>query len=355
MHANGVVTIFGIRHHGPGSARSLQHALAALAPDAVLVEGPPDAAEVLPLAADPSMHPPCALLIYAPHAPRHAVYYPFAEFSPEWQALQYAAKHQISARFMDLPQRFQLNPTIETAVLPDLADPPASTESQSLLLHPTRDPIGALALAAGYSDGERWWEHMIEQRQNHGGLFEAILEAMTALRETQPPTTDLTELRREAWMRQTIRQALSEGFERIAVVCGAWHAPALTQLNTQQSDSVLLANMPSSEVRATWVPWTYGRLAISSGYGAGVESPGWYEHLWLTNHTAQRSNEVTTRWMTRIARLLRAERLDASSAHVIEAVRLAEALAALRERPLPGYRSLPRPPNRSSGRGVTYR
>ena len=41
------------------------------------------------------------------------------------------------------------------------------------------------------------------------------------------------------------------------------------------------------------------------------------------------------RWLTRVARLLRDEDLDASSAHVIEAVRLAEALAALRGRPCP--------------------
>ena len=44
--------------------------------------------------------------------------------------------------------------------------------------------------------------------------------------------------------------------------------------------------------------------------------------------------------MTRVARLLREKDLDASSAHVIEAVRLAEALAALRGRPLPGLPEL---------------
>jgi hypothetical protein len=35
--------VFGIRHHGPGSARSLVRALDALQPDCVLVEGPPEA------------------------------------------------------------------------------------------------------------------------------------------------------------------------------------------------------------------------------------------------------------------------------------------------------------------------
>ena len=41
--------IFGVRHHGPGCARSLQAALEQLKPDIVLVEGPPDAQDALPL------------------------------------------------------------------------------------------------------------------------------------------------------------------------------------------------------------------------------------------------------------------------------------------------------------------
>ena len=43
---------------------------------------------------------------------------------------------------------------------------------------------------------------------------------------------------------------------------------------------------------------------------------------------------MVERWLTRVARLLREERLDASSASVIEAVRLADALATMRGRPL---------------------
>src|SRR5512132_2865842 len=100
--------IFGIRHHGPGSARSLRLALEQLRPDAILVEGPPDAAEVLPLLAHPDMRPPVALLIYAPDEPRRAVYYPFAVFSPEWQALHFGLTNDIPVRFMDLPQAYQL-------------------------------------------------------------------------------------------------------------------------------------------------------------------------------------------------------------------------------------------------------
>lgn len=45
-------------------------------------------------------------------------------------------------------------------------------------------------------------------------------------------------------------------------------------------------------------------------------------------------------WLTRVAQLLREQDLDASSASVIEAVRLAESLATLRDSPLPGLQEL---------------
>ncbi len=105
--SNNTLHVFGIRHHGPGCARSLRAALEKLSPDIVLVEGPPDAHEVLPLLTHQDMQPPVALLIYAPDKPKQAVYYPFTVFSPEWQALQYALIKQIPARFIDLPQAIQ--------------------------------------------------------------------------------------------------------------------------------------------------------------------------------------------------------------------------------------------------------
>jgi hypothetical protein len=41
------VEVFGIRHHGPGSARSLVAALIDYQPDVVLIEGPADADPLL--------------------------------------------------------------------------------------------------------------------------------------------------------------------------------------------------------------------------------------------------------------------------------------------------------------------
>lgn len=360
--------ILGIRHHGPGSARSVRGALEALAPDCILVEGPPDAEAVLSLVTHAEMKPPVALLIYDPEKPQRAVYYPFAPFSPEWQALEYGLARGVPTRFMDLPQSVLMGmraeaeekaaseaaarasaPAPEKSEVEDLMDgesreEPGTTDTLSEDAAPpdlnlTLDPLAHLARAAGYSDSERWWEHMVEHRHEGGDIFAAILEAMTALREAAVTSglqrlDPLHEQRREAHMRQTIRAAQKEGFARIAVVCGAWHAPALAKMPTAKEDAALLKGLPKRKVAATWIPWTYSRLAFASGYGAGIESPGWYDFLWTLN--GRPGGKVAAEWLTRVARLLRGEDLDASSASIIEAVRLAETLAALRGRPLPG-------------------
>jgi hypothetical protein len=313
------VDVLGIRHHGPGSARAVAAELERLRPDVVLVEGPADADPLVPLAVAAGMTPPVALLAYAPDQPDVAAFWPLAEFSPEWQALVWAGEHGVPLRFCDLPAAWVL----------------AGGKGRGGGDRVRTDPIGVLAEAAGYDDPERWWDDVIESRGHAGraARFDAVTDAMAAVRAASPPEPD-SEERREAYMRQVLRGVVKDGAERVAIVCGAWHAPALDprdgKLPGATADAKLLTKVPRRKVNLTWVPWTHSRLAQASGYGAGVESPGWYHHLFTA------PDRPVTRWLTRVAGVLRAEDLPTSSAHVIEAVRLAEALATLRGRPLAG-------------------
>jgi hypothetical protein len=50
------------------------------------------------------LRPPVAMLVYMQDEPSQAAFYPFAEFSPEWQALQWASRQGVATRFIDLPQ-----------------------------------------------------------------------------------------------------------------------------------------------------------------------------------------------------------------------------------------------------------
>ncbi|NKX88395.1 hypothetical protein HGA10_13860 [Nocardia coubleae] len=403
--------VFGIRHHGPGSARSLAQALEEFRPDTILIEGPADADPLVGFVAADTMSPPVALLAYVPDSPARAAFWPFAVFSPEWQAMRYGVDNGVPVRFCDLPATNVLAIEDDTRV-------------------DRTDPLAALASAAGFDDAERWWDAVVESVPDTAA-FDAITEAMAALREDAPASTnspapqastrsadpdapagtdeptppidcaagtdsddhetptgrdepatpissdqpairaeaddlatstdpltssdresvesaglehllpeavgagplvvDEHTLRREAYMRQTMRQVLKGGARRVAVVCGAWHAPALVgPLGPAAPDMRLLKGLPKTKAALTWVPWTHSRLASGSGYGAGVTSPGWYHHLFTE------TERPVARWLTKVAGVLRAHDLPVSSAHIIESVRLADTLAALRGRPLAG-------------------
>lgn len=313
------IHLLGIRHHGPGSCRNILQALERIRPDLILLEGPAEAEALMTFIADEQMKPPVALLGYQPDVPQNAVFYPFADFSPEWQALRYALREKVALRFFDLPLAHSLAFTTEEEDDREQGEPQLSS----------RDPFDWLAQAAGYPDGEAWWNMNIEQRKDNTDIFEAVKEAVQALREALPEHTSHRDLIREAWMRRMIRAAQKEPFERIAVICGAWHVPALENMPKVKDDNELLKGLAKVKVECTWIPWTYDRLTFRSGYGAGIDSPGWYDYLW------RYPNDDGTLWVSHIADLLRKKNMDISVAHVIETVRLAQATAALRGMPAP--------------------
>ncbi len=392
-----MISYLGVRHHGPGSAASLVAALDELRPSVVLVEGPADATVLLPLLADPQMRPPVALLGYAADDPTRAAFWPFAEFSPEYQAVRWALDHGVPVELIDLPVLAQLDdqtpaeaptagpdqpPGEAPTTRPDLppetdrsaeidgadggtpvcpADPaddgpgdgattdvpdisgsadgrddhgqpgdPQPVDDQADL----RDPISALAAAAGYEDPESWWNDLIEQNPAPGPIFAAVGSAMAEYRAHT--RTDEHDLRREAHMRRAVTKAARSTDGPVAVVCGALHVPALQAKHAASADRALLTGLPRKSANLTWAPWTNARLAYASGYGAGVSAPGWNQHLWQTRGRT----DVATRWLARIAVELRAADHLVSTASLIEAERLAVALAALRDRPQPGFEEL---------------
>lgn len=376
------VVLLGVRHHGPGSARAVAAALAAFEPDRILIEGPGDADPLIALVGADAMEPPVALLAYREQDPRVSAFWPFAAFSPEWTALRYAVTRGIEAGFCDLPAAVSLAADFGERSEAE-ADRDGETRGRARG-EPERaadrdragdgpDPIARLAEAAGHADPEAWWEDVVEHRGGqyravqhgavqHGAVqhdrqqgaratggeplaaFDAVAEAMAAVREHEP--TPRRDALREAHMRTVLRAAIADGARRVAVICGAYHVPALSGIcdgrdaepPSAAADKKLLSALPkqtrATATKLTWVPWTHSRLSYHSGYGAGIGSPGWYQHLFETD------DHVTERWLASVAALLRAERHPVSSAHLIEATRLAEALAALRGRPMPGLAEL---------------
>ncbi len=315
------IQIYGIRHHGAGSSRSMLEALALQNPDVILIECPADCQHLIPFVSDALITPPAAILVYDKQDPHICAYYPFTLFSPEWQGMLFATKTGAEIRFMDLPQgiSFYLKEQDET--------PPKVGQL-------IRDPFAYMADIAGYDDPERWWDTYIEQQGSPPEIFKMIQHLMSELRLAGGAGRP-SNLIREAHMRMQLRQALRDGYKNIAVVCGAWHSPALDHATHSASDDrKLLKGLTKKTTSATWVPWSYNRIARHSGYSSGVISPYWYEALFTNPEKA-----VAT-WMSRAGSILNEMGHSISPAHVIESTMMANALANLRERSGPGISEL---------------
>ncbi len=352
------VTILGIRHHGVGSAKNVLEILKKLQPDMILVEGPPELDPLSKWVGDKALKPPVASLCFDEKEPQRAAFYPFSEFSPEWQAVLFANKNKIPVRMMDLPmaiswemdaqKRVKLaeeraKKEAENAqnteegidvglVMSDVEKAEPLTDPKPEIPNPkSKDPIAYFAEIGGYADADMWWEHHFENRYISNSAaehFEAVMLMMSQLREAEIPSfLDEENVHREAFMGNIIRQAQREMFQNIVVVCGAWHAPALLDLDkTEKEHAKIVKNLPKTKIKVgvTWIPWTNDRLSFKSGYGAGINSPGWYSHLW---HNPTDNGAV---WLANVARMFRKKKMDISTAHVIESLRLAESLASLR-------------------------
>jgi hypothetical protein len=328
------IHLLGIRHHGPGSARNVKAFLEAQKPDIILVEGPPEAEDILQWTNHADVKLPVAILAYQTDHIQQSAFYPFAEFSPEWQAILFAKKNSIPLRFMDLPlahsfalknSKLKTEEEIATPIIPDEEkDIPTAVEDEIIVKEIF--PLEQMAHIAGYDNNEDWWNSQFEERQNTEQIFEAVATVMTEARsaKVEEPTTE--DILREAYMRKIIREAEREMFTNIVVICGAWHVPALSNMGKAKDDNELLKGLSKVKVNCTLIPWTNSRLSYFSGYGAGIKSPSWYEHIWKS------PNHDGIQWLVKVAKLLRKKQMDTSVAHLIEAVKLAKTLTVLREK-----------------------
>jgi hypothetical protein len=304
---------FPIRHHGAGTVCALRQGLDAYDPDCVLVEGPPEAEPLLAFVGRADLTPPVALSVYVRGEPSRSATYPFASWSPEWTALCWAANSGVPSHFMDLSvgQRLAM-------------DSPQSERRDA--------GLGTMATLGGFDSVAAWWDSMVE---SHGrDVFAAVVEAMTAVRERHEGrfgirAPDSVDAVREAAMRQVLRTAIKAGNRRIAVVCGAWHVPALLSLRGVGEDRAVLRGLPRVRVDAAWIPWSAELLCSTSGYGAGVASPGWSAVI------AAGVADREARWVSTWASALRDAGQQASAAQCVDAVQLAQHLCQLRERSRP--------------------
>lgn len=350
--------IFGIRHLSPGGAFHLLQFLDEVQPEAVLIEGLSDANSQICHFTSGNTKPPVAILAYTEELPVRTILYPFADYSPEYQALVWARKHGAHSEFIDLPSDvfipldYQLDKKREAVTLekenrqdsPDVQDNPVgkSTKPAEPPLVNRADIYEQWAKLAGEEDHETYWEYNFEHNLNRDAYRLSSLEFGSSLRELlmDDPLESAKNTVREAYMRSRIRNAIRSGYspDKIVVVTGAYHATALYPDEDPMNDKEF-EKLPRVKTKLTLMPYSYYRLSSRSGYGAGNNSPAYFGLMW-ESFRKDCFEKLPAEYLSRIAVYLREKGTHRSSAEVIEGVRLANTLAALHSGSAPSNRDL---------------
>jgi len=317
--------IFGIRHLSPAGAFHLRRLLDEVRPRLVLVEGPSDLNDQMEYITHCDTAPPIAILAYTQKVPVRSILYPFAEYSPEYQAILWAKEHGAVCRFMDLPSEVFL----------------ALGDARPEEAQDNFDPYAALDTQAGEDGHETFWERLLEHTTAPDAYHQGAEEFGRELRDlTAGRESDWAEnLVREAYMRRQIVDAFDAGYApgEVVAVTGSYHVAGL-RAGAPMTDAEI-ASLPREPASHTLMPYSYYRLSTRSGYGAGNKAPAYFSLVW---EGLNRSDPFwhAQAYLSRLGRFQRKDGNSASSASVIEAVRLSVELARLRGSAVPALRDL---------------
>lgn len=336
-----MANFFGIRHLSPACAYYVQEFLDRTSPKLVLIEGPSDLSELIEPLCSKEAVPPVAILAYTDEPPVKTVLWPFAEFSPEYQAILWAYRNKIPVRFCDLPAKVTLALEKEEEEELKRIQEEKQKKSDSEQENPQNDKFNVYDQLEEYLgvNIDSFWEYNFEYNESFEDFMEAAVQYGGYLREFSKENR-YNQIR-EAYMRKVIAKAVEEGTaeEQISVITGAFHTMGLKGITYSKEDEKLLEKLPELSSKATLMPYSYYRLSSRSGYGAGSKAPGFYEILW-ENRIAGRQKDAAAQYLTMLAKFQREKGYGTSSAEVIEALRLSNTLADMRNGTNPSLEDL---------------
>ena len=353
------VLYYPVRHHSPVCAWHLERAIERYKPELVLVEGPENANDLIPILANPETEAPMALyyayrddagLLQAAKLSEddlplenHACYYPFLDQSPELAALRLAERLGIPARFIDLSYGEILAATQSGTGL--RKEEAAVNYANDNFLAPEL-LWKSVCEKTGTRNFEEFWEKYYESR----GLsmstedFVRQVNAWCLLARENTPHEEMEAdgcLAREFHMARRIREA-TQSYGKILVVAGGFHIWGLLYPEEAQKDR---PQIPKDSQTVYPVRYSEPAADALSGYASGMPAPAFYRKLWQQLHTdgtdaAEAWNHVVLNIIVRCGRRLRAKGETISTYDEQCALQQAQGLAALRNKEAPGLYEL---------------
>lgn len=316
---------FGIRHFSPAGAYFLRQFLDEVKPSLVLIEGPADFDFLIDDIVSKKLVPPFAIMAYTKEAPIDTILYPFAEYSPEYQAILWARENNTECHFFDL----------ESDIILGLEKGDDETKDEEIISE--TNPKKSIE-----TDMEGFWERTLEHSEDmHAYRAGSALFGESIRKDTNADDKSfIRDIVRESFMKRKIKEYIEKGFdtEKIVAITGAFHTSAIESLEGAMSDKEYKA-LGRRESNVTLMPYSYYRLSKRTGYGAGNAAPAYCELLWqgflngdITYHERK--------YLSSLAKYMREHGGIVSSAQVIEATRLARELAIIRGGSVPTLEDL---------------
>jgi hypothetical protein len=305
------IQILGIRHHSPACARRVRELIQTQKPACILIEGPSDFNQRLDELALPHRLP-IALYSYAhTDAGPAQCWYPFLDYSPEWVALKTGRELGLAVRFIDLPHWHYR----------------AKTEKTQSKADRYQQVSEAFCRRFQCDGDDALWDHLFEAAPAEE-LPERLALYFDELRGDDPGSAD--DRLREDFMARHIAASIEAGGGSVLVICGGWHKPALERLWRIYAEQGLseapTCPLPEENQAGSYlVPFEFRQVDALAGYGAGMQSPLFYQWCWEAGRAAAIANTTA-----QVVQRLRAKRVAVSTAEFVSLEQSIQSLGQLR-------------------------
>lgn len=308
---------FGIRHFSPAGAYFVRKFLNENRPDVVLIEGPADFDFLMDDIVSKNLLPPFAIMAYTKEVPIETVLYPFAVYSPEYQAILWARENNKECHFFDLESNIMLG---------------LESKNEDEIISDAPNKIHDKEKTSDF-DMESFWERVLEQSEDMNAYKSGSALFGESLRNEDE--VSLRDIIRESFMKRKIKEIIDSGIdsEKIVAITGAFHTSAIQSLDGAMTDKEY-DSLKKKDSNITLMPYSYYRLSKRTGYGAGNTAPAYYELLWqgfIKNDKTYHERK----YLSLLAKYMREHGGIVSSAQVIEATMLSRSIANLRGGSIP--------------------
>lgn len=338
------IIYFPVRHHSPIVSFQLTKLINEYNPEIILIEGPSNINDIKEKLFTTNAKMPLAFYSILnqevevededgkikKETLRDAVYYPFAEFSPEYIAIKIGLEKNIKTEFIDL---HYIN-------LKEYYTNYEQIVNDNYIAY--SGYISLLIEKLGLENFNELWENYFETGYHNESPQKFITDFYSFCyfsRKTYKIETLINEgnIAREIYMASKILK-YSENFDKILVVTGGFHTPSLIKL--VENNKELKFNLKTKgEIENYVIPYSYNRIDERSGYKSGIIFPSYHNEL-LKKLQAFNDNsdfkspyeETIINFLHKLHKELRKSGESGTIVNKIEAIRIMDELKFLRDK-----------------------